>query len=202
MTRALRFSPDPRTRLLPSRPVAPDLARPRLMRFSMSGTVPPRRRTRPRPSTHPRHARQQPRTRPACRAHLRRPQTVPPRQRSPPESAPTLPTPIVPTLPSMTAQRAQAEPKRTTSSPASPRRVELQPPHENDSVMLANDHPLEPRHHDHALSGEWNDHRDCHVKPASETRRPDVSAWLSRTGVGSKALIRQVVLEAVDLVAE
>ena len=21
------------------------------------------------------------------------------------------------------------------------------------------------RHHDHALSGEWADHRDCHVKP-------------------------------------
>ena len=30
---------------------------------------------------------------------------------------------------------------------------------------LANDRPLEPRHHDHALSGEWGDHRDCHVKP-------------------------------------
>ena len=30
---------------------------------------------------------------------------------------------------------------------------------------LANDRPLEPRHHDHALSGEWRDHRDCHVKP-------------------------------------
>ena len=30
---------------------------------------------------------------------------------------------------------------------------------------LANDQPLEPRHHDHALSGEWSDHRDCHVKP-------------------------------------
>ena len=29
---------------------------------------------------------------------------------------------------------------------------------------LANDQPLEPRHHDHALSGEWGDHRDCHVK--------------------------------------
>ena len=30
---------------------------------------------------------------------------------------------------------------------------------------LANDHqPLEPRCHDHALSGEWSDHRDCHVK--------------------------------------
>ena len=31
--------------------------------------------------------------------------------------------------------------------------------------ILANDRPLEPRHHDHALSGEWRDHRDCHVKP-------------------------------------
>ena len=30
---------------------------------------------------------------------------------------------------------------------------------------LANDQPLEARHHDHALSGEWSDHRDCHVKP-------------------------------------
>ncbi|MCY4601460.1 MAG: type II toxin-antitoxin system YafQ family toxin [Acidobacteria bacterium] len=30
---------------------------------------------------------------------------------------------------------------------------------------LANDQPLEPRHHDHALSGEWSDRRDCHVKP-------------------------------------
>ena len=30
---------------------------------------------------------------------------------------------------------------------------------------LANDQPLEPRHHDHALSGEWGDHHDCHVKP-------------------------------------
>lgn len=30
---------------------------------------------------------------------------------------------------------------------------------------LANDEPLEPRHRDHALTGEWRDHRDCHVKP-------------------------------------
>ena len=30
---------------------------------------------------------------------------------------------------------------------------------------LANDRRLEPRHHDHALSGEWGDYRDCHVKP-------------------------------------
>lgn len=25
--------------------------------------------------------------------------------------------------------------------------------------------PLEPRHRDHALTGDWKDHRDCHVKP-------------------------------------
>ncbi len=32
------------------------------------------------------------------------------------------------------------------------------------SVLLA-DQPLEPHHRDHALSGDWKDHRDCHVKP-------------------------------------
>ena len=32
-------------------------------------------------------------------------------------------------------------------------------------VALADDQPLEPRHHDHALGGDWKDHRDCHVKP-------------------------------------
>ena len=30
---------------------------------------------------------------------------------------------------------------------------------------LAYDLPLEPRHRDHALTGDWKDHRDCHVKP-------------------------------------
>lgn len=30
---------------------------------------------------------------------------------------------------------------------------------------LANDQGLELRHRDHALIGEWKDHRDCHVKP-------------------------------------
>lgn len=30
---------------------------------------------------------------------------------------------------------------------------------------LADDLPLEPRHRDHALTGDWKDHRDCHVKP-------------------------------------
>jgi mRNA interferase YafQ len=30
---------------------------------------------------------------------------------------------------------------------------------------LADDKPLEARYRDHALTGEWKDHRDCHVKP-------------------------------------
>jgi mRNA interferase YafQ len=30
---------------------------------------------------------------------------------------------------------------------------------------LANDEALETRHVDHALAGEWRDHRDCHVRP-------------------------------------
>jgi mRNA interferase YafQ len=32
-------------------------------------------------------------------------------------------------------------------------------------TALARDQTLEPRHRDHALTGEWKDHRDCHVKP-------------------------------------
>lgn len=30
---------------------------------------------------------------------------------------------------------------------------------------LATDAPLEERYRDHALTGNWADHRDCHVKP-------------------------------------
>jgi len=32
-------------------------------------------------------------------------------------------------------------------------------------TMLADDDPLPHRCFDHALSGEWSDHRDCHVRP-------------------------------------
>lgn len=32
-------------------------------------------------------------------------------------------------------------------------------------MALSSDQPLEPRHCDHALTGDWKDHRDCHVKP-------------------------------------
>jgi len=30
---------------------------------------------------------------------------------------------------------------------------------------LARDEPLAAKHRDHALSNNWQDHRDCHVKP-------------------------------------
>ena len=31
--------------------------------------------------------------------------------------------------------------------------------------LLAADKPLQRRNFDHALAGEWSDHRDCHIKP-------------------------------------
>lgn len=30
---------------------------------------------------------------------------------------------------------------------------------------LANDKPLEAKHRDHALSGDWSGYRECHIKP-------------------------------------
>ncbi len=31
--------------------------------------------------------------------------------------------------------------------------------------LLAEDKPLPRRYFDHPLSGEWSDHRDCHIRP-------------------------------------
>ena len=31
--------------------------------------------------------------------------------------------------------------------------------------LLAADAPLPRRHVDHPLTGEWSDHRDCHIRP-------------------------------------
>ena len=32
-------------------------------------------------------------------------------------------------------------------------------------ALLAGDLSLAEKHRDHALTGDWKDHRDCHVKP-------------------------------------
>ena len=42
--------------------------------------------------------------------------------------------------------------------------------------FLLGDKPLPVRYVDHALVGEWNDHRDCHIRPDLILiyRRPDV----------------------------
>lgn len=44
-------------------------------------------------------------------------------------------------------------------------------------TSLANDQPLAEKHRDHALTGNWKDHRDCHVKPDLVLiyRKPDES---------------------------
>lgn len=51
---------------------------------------------------------------------------------------------------------------------------------------LASDQPLDVRHRDHALTGEWKDHRDCHVKPDLVLiyRKPD-DATLQLVRLGS-----------------
>ncbi len=56
-------------------------------------------------------------------------------------------------------------------------------------TMLANDQPLAEKHHDHALTGDWKDHRDCHVKPDLVLiyRKPDnVVLQLVRLGSHSE----------------
>ncbi len=51
---------------------------------------------------------------------------------------------------------------------------------------LAEDRPLAPRHRDHALGGQWKDHRDCHVRPDLVLiyRKPD-SEHLDLVRLGS-----------------
>lgn len=44
--------------------------------------------------------------------------------------------------------------------------------------LLAADIPLPRRNFDHALTGDWKDHRDCHIKPDLVLiyRKPDAQA--------------------------
>ncbi|MEQ1726200.1 MAG: type II toxin-antitoxin system YafQ family toxin [Sphingopyxis sp.] len=53
---------------------------------------------------------------------------------------------------------------------------------------LARDEPLEPHHRDHVLTGDWKDHRDCHVKPDLVLiyRKPDATT-LQLVRIGSHA---------------
>ena len=47
----------------------------------------------------------------------------------------------------------------------------------------ANDQTLIEKHRDHSLTGEWKDHRDCHIKP-------DLVLIYRKTNTGSLQLIR------------
>ncbi|MGO9770397.1 MAG: type II toxin-antitoxin system YafQ family toxin [Roseiarcus sp.] len=56
-------------------------------------------------------------------------------------------------------------------------------------ALLALDAPLPARYVDHALGGEWKDHRDCHVRPdlILVYRKPDAdSLELVRLGSHSE----------------
>lgn len=52
--------------------------------------------------------------------------------------------------------------------------------------MLAHDQPLADQYRDHALGGDWRDHRDCHIKPDLVLiyRKPD-DAVLQLVRLGS-----------------
>ena len=55
-------------------------------------------------------------------------------------------------------------------------------------MLLAADAPIPAHHRDHALTGDWKDHRDCHVKPDLVLiyRKPD-DATLQLVRLGSHA---------------
>jgi len=52
-------------------------------------------------------------------------------------------------------KRVRATPRHRDIADLLPRTVEL----------LATDSPMPEHYRDHALSGNWQDHRDCHLKP-------------------------------------
>ena len=55
-------------------------------------------------------------------------------------------------------------------------------------TALANDQGLPHRYRDHALTGDWSDHRDCHIKPDLILiyRKPDAET-LQLVRLGSHA---------------
>ena len=59
--------------------------------------------------------------------------------------------------------------------------------------LLAMDRPLPEKHRDHLLSGNWKEHRECHLKPDLLLiyKRPDPETlWLVRMGSHSELFAR------------
>ena len=58
-----------------------------------------------------------------------------------------------------------------------PHRQTLQSEFVSIITSLVKDLPLAEKRRDHALSGDWKDHRDCHIKPDLVLiyRKPDAS---------------------------
>jgi mRNA interferase YafQ len=54
-------------------------------------------------------------------------------------------------------------------------------------LLLLDDKPLEPRHRDHALKGDWVGYRDLHIEPdwLLLYRLTETEMWLARTGTHS-----------------
>jgi mRNA interferase YafQ len=54
-------------------------------------------------------------------------------------------------------------------------------------LLLLDDGPLEPRHRDHALKGDWIGYRDLHIEPdwLLLYRLSDTQLMLARTGTHS-----------------
>lgn len=48
---------------------------------------------------------------------------------------------------------------------ATPRHRDIETLLPEITSLLVNDQPLPEKHRDHALSGNWKDHRECHLKP-------------------------------------
>jgi mRNA interferase YafQ len=48
---------------------------------------------------------------------------------------------------------------------ATPRHKDIQTLLGVIATLLADDQPLEERHRDHGLGGNWKSHRECHLKP-------------------------------------
>lgn len=62
--------------------------------------------------------------------------------------------------------------ERTSAFKKDYKRVQSTPRHKNIQTLLENvlgllllDEPLAAKYSDHALVGEWKDHRECHLKP-------------------------------------